>query len=79
MSDPMNLSGINEFGLSHMVGSLPIAHAFTITCDPFGKVNPKICTSNPAFLGNSKGPAGCNLKFSLIIACRNGNRMISDS
>ncbi|CAN1825246.1 hypothetical protein LINPERHAP1_LOCUS31093 [Linum perenne] len=38
----MNLSGMNEFGWFHVVGSLPIAHALTRICAPLGTVNPQI-------------------------------------
>ncbi|CAN1174492.1 hypothetical protein LINPERHAP2_LOCUS31347 [Linum perenne] len=66
----MNLSGINEFGLFHVFGSLPIAHALTRICAPLGTVNPQISTSDPAFRGSSSGAAGYNLNVSLSIACK---------
>ncbi|CAN1258661.1 hypothetical protein LINPERPRIM_LOCUS9943 [Linum perenne] len=37
--NPMNRSGMNEFGLFHVVESLPIAHTLTIICAPLGTVN----------------------------------------
>uniref|UniRef100_A0A7N2N1H3 Uncharacterized protein n=1 Tax=Quercus lobata TaxID=97700 RepID=A0A7N2N1H3_QUELO len=36
ISDPKNLSGMNDFALFHDLGPRPIAHAFTSTCAPFG-------------------------------------------
>ncbi|PRQ17923.1 hypothetical protein RchiOBHm_Chr7g0200261 [Rosa chinensis] len=69
-SDPKNLSGLNESGSSHILGSLPMAHALTSTCAPFGTVEPSISTSDSAFRGSSKGTAGCIRNVSLIMACK---------
>ncbi|ESW25079.1 hypothetical protein PHAVU_003G005600 [Phaseolus vulgaris] len=70
ISDPRNLSGQNKAGLSHKLGSLPMAHTLTNTCAPFGIVWPCISNSSSASLGSKSGAGGCSLKVSFNIACK---------
>ncbi|KAK8983827.1 hypothetical protein V6N11_009611 [Hibiscus sabdariffa] len=79
ISDPKNLSGVKLVGFSQMLGSQPMAHTLTNTCEPSGTLKPKRSASEPALRGSNSGTTGCNRKVSLIIACKYGKRFMSHS
>ena len=63
MSCSKNLSGINKFGLCHMLESCPIAHTFISICEFLGTWKPRISMFVSALRGTRKGSGGCNCKF----------------
>ncbi|KAK9184708.1 hypothetical protein WN943_025059 [Citrus x changshan-huyou] len=67
-SDPKNLSGIKEQGLSHILSSLPIAHTLTKACAPFGTTKPAISMSSETLRGTNKGTVGSSaIAHSIVI------------
>ncbi|KAK8503074.1 hypothetical protein V6N11_066348 [Hibiscus sabdariffa] len=61
--DPKNLSGMKLSGFSHMLGSLPMAHALTNTCEPSETLKPQRSASVPALQGLKMGQQGASEGF----------------